>query len=149
MNTAPTLDTWIAKLACRELIETSVQHVDDGNASAFAALFAPDAVLVRPNGSLLEGRAAIEAAYAQRPATRLTRHLVSNVVVTLTDDTHAHARSYVLLWSSDLTEADPVYGRRADARQLVGEFEDQLSRGADGQWQLQRRAARFVLQHPG
>lgn len=147
MNTAATCDHWIAKLACRELIETSVQHVDDGKAAAFAALFAPDAVLVRPNGSLLEGRAAIEAAYAQRPATRITRHLVSNVVVTLDGTDSARARSYVLLWSSDAIEADPVYGRRADARQLVGEFEDQLSRRADGQWQLQSRQARFVLHH--
>lgn len=151
MNTAIPADTpaaqarWMARLACRALIETSVQHVDDGDAAAFAALFAPDAVLVRPNGSLLEGRAAIQAAYAQRAADRLTRHLVTNVVVALHDEERAHARSYVLLWTSDRPEADPVYGRRADARQLVGEFDDQLTQRADGQWQLQRRHARFVL----
>ena len=136
---------WIDILACRTLIETSVRHVDAGDAPAFAALFTEDAVLVRPNGSLLEGRAAIHAAYAQRAADRVTRHLVTNVAVTLEDGGRGQARSYVLLWTGSMPEADPVFGRRADARQLIGEFDDELIQGADGEWRLQRRHARFVL----
>ena len=93
---------WIDILACRTLIETSVRHVDAGDAPAFAALFTEDAVLVRPNGSLLEGRAAIHAAYAQRAADRVTRHLVTNVAVTLEDGGRAQARSYVLLWTGSM-----------------------------------------------
>lgn len=136
---------WIDTLACRTLIETSVRHVDAGDAQAFAALFTEDAVLVRPNGSQLEGRTAIQAAYAQRAADRITRHLVTNVAVTLEGDDRAQARSYVLLWTGSTPEADPVYGRRADARQLVGEFDDTLTKAADGSWRLQRRHASFVL----
>ncbi|WP_225784354.1 SgcJ/EcaC family oxidoreductase [Xenophilus sp. Marseille-Q4582] len=136
---------WIDRLACRTLVETSVRHVDAGDAAAFAALFAEDAVLVRPNGSRLEGRAAIQAAYAQRAPGRLTRHLVTNVAVTLEAGGRARARSYVLLWSGATPEADPVYGRRAEARQLVGEFDDEMVRDAQGEWRLLRRHASFVL----
>lgn len=137
---------WIDILACRTLIETSVRHVDAGDAQAFAALFTEDAVLVRPNGSLLEGRAAIQAAYAQRAADRVTRHLVANVAVTLEADGRARAHSDVLLWTASTPDAaDPVFGRRADARQLVGEFDDQLVKDAEGEWRLQRRQARFVM----
>lgn len=137
---------WIDTLACRTLIETSVRHVDAGAAQAFAALFTEDAVLVRPNGSQLEGRSAIQAAYAQRAADRITRHLVANVAVTLEADGRARAHSDVLLWTASTPdEADPVFGRRADARQLVGEFDDQLVKDAGGEWRLQRRQARFVM----
>ncbi|RYY95862.1 MAG: nuclear transport factor 2 family protein, partial [Comamonadaceae bacterium] len=133
---------WIDQLACRTLVEASVRHVDDGDAPAFAALFTDDGVLVRPNGALIEGREAIQETYAQRAADRLTRHLVTNVHVTPEADGSARARSYVLLWTgSSATPADGTAGRRADARQLVGEFDDRLVRGADGAWRIQRRQA--------
>lgn len=136
---------WAAKLACRDVVEQSVQRVDDGQAQAFAELFFDDAVLVRPNGAVIEGRQAIHRAYAERPADRLTRHLLTNVVVELRPGGQAVARSYVLLWTGCAAAPESPWGRPADARQLVGEFLDQLAQAPDGQWRIRRREARFTL----
>ena len=143
-----TTSTWLAKLACRELIEQSVRHVDDGDAEAFSRLFTDDAVLVRPSGAALHGREAIRRSYAARPADRITRHLVTNVVVAVDEHGRARARSSVLLWSGTTDAPATAFGRPADARQLVGEFDDQLQRMPDGAWRLHRREARFVLHTP-
>lgn len=143
-----TTSAWLAKLACRELIEQSVRHVDDGDAEAFSRLFTEDAVLVRPSGAVLHGREAIRLSYAARPADRITRHLVTNVVVAVEEQDRARARSSVLLWTGSVGTPATAFGRPADARQLVGEFDDQLLRMPDGAWRLQRREARFVLHTP-
>lgn len=135
----------LARLACREVIEQSAIHLDGGNLDAFCELFSEDAVLVRPNGAALRGRDAIRQSYASRPATRITRHLVTNVMVELLQDNHALARSYVLLWSGSTDDPVTDWGRAAHPRQVVGEFEDCLLRMADGRWRIQQRRARFVL----
>lgn len=136
---------WMEKLACREVVERSVRHVDAGDADAFAALFAEDAALLRPGGAALQGREAIRRSYAARPADRITRHLVANTVVDIRADGLARACSYVLLWSGSADAPDGAFGRPAHARQIVGEFDDLLRRQADGAWRIQRREARFVL----
>jgi uncharacterized protein (TIGR02246 family) len=136
---------WMAKSNCREVVEQSVRYVDAGDAEAFSQLFAEDAVLLRPNGQAIEGREAIYQAYAQRPADRLTRHLVTNVAVDVSADGQARARSYVLLWSGTVAGAASTAGSPADARQQVGEFFDQLTQAANGDWLIQRREAKFVL----
>ena len=140
-----TTDAWMDRLACRELIDRSVQCVDDGDARAFADLFADDAVLVRPNGQSLDGRAAIFEAYAARPPDRITRHLVTNVVFEASGPARLAARSYVLLWTGSARDEAGPSGRPADSRLLVGEFADELTRQPDGQWRIQRRESRFIL----
>lgn len=134
-----------AKFACREVVEQSVQHLDGGDLDAFCALFSSDAILVRPGGGAIHGREEIRSAYAARPAGRVTRHLVTNVVVTLQGSGQARARSYVLLWSGRADGEPGKQGWAADARQLVGEFEDDLICQPDGSWRIQQRKARFVL----
>ena len=139
---------WLAKCACREVIEQSVRHVDNGDAEALSRLFTDDAVLVRPSGAALHGRAAIRQSYAERPAQRITRHLVTGTVVEVAQDDQARARSYVLLWTGSSDAPASPFGTPADPRQLVGEFDDQLRRLSDGSWRIARREARFVL-HAG
>ena len=138
-------DQWTGKLACRELIEKSVQYVDDGDARTFADLFTDDAVLVRPDGQAIEGREAIFQAYVARAPERMTRHLVTNVVLEAVGPARLSARSYVLLWTGSTRDEAGPGGRPADSRQLVGEFADQLVRGPDGHWRIRRREACFVL----
>ena len=86
MNDMNEQTQWLAKCACREVIEQSVRHVDNGDAEAFSRLFTDDAVLVRPSGAALHGRAAIRQSYAARPAQRITRHLVTGTVVEVAQD---------------------------------------------------------------
>jgi len=92
------LERLLAEAACRRLVLQAAQAVDHHQPAVFAALFAPDGVLVRPNGQPLEGCAAIEAAYAGRPPGRITRHLVTSTLVSFTSPTEARGLSPVLLW---------------------------------------------------
>jgi uncharacterized protein (TIGR02246 family) len=133
--------------ACRDLVLRSVECADAHDAAGLAALFAPDGVLRRPSGEPLIGRAAIEAAYAQRPRERLTRHLVTNTRVEVESPTAATARSRVLLWAGSTEDADGPQGRPLRGAQLVGEFVDRFALSAEG-WRFASRDASFVL-HAG
>lgn len=143
MNNA--IEQLLTRQACQDLVLHAAALADAGDAQALARLFAEDAVLQRPSGEPLQGRAAIGAAYAQRPPGRITRHLVTNTLFDFSDDSRPGALSQVLLWSCDAAAEAGPHGRPAHARQLVGEFEDQFVRAPDGRWRIQRRTARFVM----
>ena len=135
----------LARQACLDLVLRAAACADASDAQALAQLFAEDGQLQRPSGEPLHGRAAIAAAYARRPAGRMTRHLVTNTLFDLVDEDRASARSQVLLWSCDAAAEPGAHGRVADARQLMGEFDDSFVRAADGRWRIRRREARFVM----
>lgn len=140
---SPQLQLLIEK-ACRDLVMDAAARNDAQDHAGLAALFTPDAVLERPGAAPLQGRAAIEASYRERPAERLTVHLVVGTRLTLSDDARASAVSQVLVWSgSRADEAGPM-GRPAAARQAVGSFEDSFELTAEG-WRIARRIARFAL----
>jgi uncharacterized protein (TIGR02246 family) len=139
------LDELLARDACRTLVLDAAAAVDARQPDAFAALFAEDGVLVRPGGEPLRGRDAIRDAYARRPATRITHHLVSNQRVTLAPDgTTAQVHSMVVLWSGDETDATGPQGRRANGPQVVGEFHDSMRLTGEG-WRIAERRAGFLL----
>lgn len=129
---------------CRELVLRAAERADGHDAAGLAALFAPDGVLRRPTGQPLAGRAAIEAAYAQRPRERLTRHLVTNTLVEVESPARATARSRVLLWAGSTEDAEGPQGRPLRGPQLVGEFADRFVLTDEG-WRFASRDASFVL----
>lgn len=139
------IEQLLTRQACQELVLRAAAFADAGDAQALARLFAEDAELQRPSGEPLQGRAAIGAAYAQRPAGRITRHLVTNTLFDFSDADRPWARSQVLLWSCDQAAEAGAHGRPAHARELVGEFDDRFCRAADGRWLIARREARFVM----
>ena len=143
----PPLELLLAEQACRRLVLETAQAVDGQDYARFAALFATDGVLVRPDGTQLEGRAAIEQAYARRDQDRLTRHLITNHLVTVHDTATASSLCSVLLWSGRHSDLASPQGRPADAAQLLGEFVDELTYTPEG-WRIRRRLARFSLQRP-
>jgi uncharacterized protein (TIGR02246 family) len=134
--------------ACRELVLRAVECTDAHDAAGLAALFTPDGVLSRPGGQALVGRAAIEAAYAQRPRERITRHLVTNTRVVVESGSAATGRSLVLLWAGSTEDATGPQGRPLRGAQLVGEFDDRFVLSSEG-WRIARREAVFVLHAPG
>ena len=135
---------WVAEQQCREVVVRAAVFVDARDYQAFAGLFTDDGVLERPGGTPVRGRAAILETYRLRPADRITRHLVTNIVVTSSGANSAHVKSYVLLWSGSEADAAGQFGRPAHERQVVGEFEDFMVETAIG-WRISRRHARFVL----
>jgi hypothetical protein len=139
-----TLDAMLAKQACYDLVMRFVACNDRRDPQGLAALFAETGVLVRPNGDTLVGPAAIAAAYADRPADRLTRHLVGNVLIDVTSATSAIGSSTVLLWSGSAQDTPGPFGRPAQGRQVMGEFEDTFVRTVQG-WRIARREACFTF----
>jgi uncharacterized protein (TIGR02246 family) len=132
---------------CRDLVLRAAAKADANDPGGLADLFAEDAVLARPNAQPLHGREAIRKAYEQRPAERITRHLVTNIVVEVESPTSARALSYVLLWAGSTSDTPGPQGRPAQPRQVVGEFDDRFSLTPQG-WRIARREARFLL-HSG
>lgn len=137
------------RAACRDTVERAARLADHPDPAGLAQLFTEDAELQRPQGEWLQGRQAIQAAYAARPAHRLTRHLVAGCVVDLLDDHHAHALSTVLLCTGSLDDAVGPQGRPLHGPVIVGEFDDLLQAGADGVWRIARRRASFLLHGAG
>lgn len=142
------LQRLLVQEACRELVLRSVECTDAHDAAGLAALFAPDGLLRRPTGQPLVGRAAIQAAYAQRPRERITRHLVTNTLVEVESATSAAARSRVLLWAGSTEDADGPQGRPFRGPQLIGEFDDRFVLTGEG-WRFASRDASFVLHAAG
>lgn len=138
------MNRMIAEQACRDLVVQAAILTDAQNHEDFAALFADDGVLVRPGAEPLQGHRAIFDSYRSRPAGRITRHLISNTLVALESETKARATSCVVLWSGLANDAAGPFGRPAQARQVVGEFEDRFVLTPSG-WRIHRREARFIL----
>ncbi|HEY6133502.1 MAG TPA: nuclear transport factor 2 family protein [Rubrivivax sp.] len=138
------LERVLAESACRDTVLAAADAVDRQDHAAFVALFTADGTLVRPDGTLLQGREAIQAAYAARGVERLTRHLVCNHVVQVRTAGTATSRCTILLWSGRRSDPETPKGRPADAVQQVGEIVDQLVLTPEG-WRIQRRDARFTF----
>lgn len=143
MNTSA-LTQLLAEQACRRVVQETAQAVDIQDYAAFAGLFTPDGVLIRPDGRRLEGRTAIEQAYVQRDQNRLTCHLITNHLVAVHDSTSASSRCSILLWSGRHSDNSSANGRPADASELVGEFLDELVLTSEG-WRIRQRQACFIL----
>jgi uncharacterized protein (TIGR02246 family) len=140
----PMTDTSIER-ACERLVLDFAYFSDSQNHDALAALFTPDAIMVRPNGDSLAGREAIRKAYQARPAGRITRHICTNIRITVESPDLARGLTYAIVYSATadrLPEAH--FGIGADPRHLIGEFEDEFARTDEG-WRIQFRTARFVM----
>jgi ketosteroid isomerase-like protein len=132
------------ELACQRLVIESAAHNDARDWAALAGLYAEDAVLTRPSGEQIVGRAAIEASYAAGPPNRRTRHVVSNFRFDSAYDSSARGDASVVIYSWDATaERDPRFGYPLDSRVVVGDFEDEFVRTQQG-WRIGARRASLV-----
>lgn len=130
--------------ACARLILELARCTDSGDYAGALALFCDDASMDR-DGEIFSGIAALRQAYAQRPANRITRHVVSNIVVQF-DGTHrASATSYVTVYRHrlDPDHAQPPY--RMPGADVVGQYQDRLVRTPSG-WRLASRTTRTIFQ---
>ena len=138
-------DVLLIERACERLIVDSATFNDRRQWAALAGLYTPGGVVVRPNGERLEGREAIEAAYASGSSDRVTRHLCANVRVEVDDADSAHATTVVLIVSGTRSDdADATFGVVPNNRHTVGEFADTFVRTADG-WRIAERRASLVM----
>jgi hypothetical protein len=112
---------------------------------SLAALFAEHGIMTRPSGDRLAGREAIVQSYQSKPATRITRHICSNIRITVESGDRARGITYAIVYSADSNQPpDGNFGIRSDSRQLVGEFEDDFTNTPEG-WRFASRTARFTM----
>jgi ketosteroid isomerase-like protein len=131
--------------ACERLVLDFAYFSDRQDYEALAALFTLDGTMVRPAGDPLVGRAAIIKAYQSRPADRITRHICSNIRITVESAERASGISYAVVYSANAGEPPEAhFGLKAGPRHLIGEFEDEFVRTDEG-WRIAARRARFVM----
>lgn len=111
---------------CARLIALYANLNDEARWDEVAALYAEDGVMFRPTApdAPIHGRKAILAAFKSRPP-RTTRHVCSNVVITVEGPDAASGVSAMLLFTSA-------------AAPLVGSFHDRFVRTAEG-WRFAER----------
>ncbi|MGH8260486.1 MAG: nuclear transport factor 2 family protein [Steroidobacteraceae bacterium] len=131
---------------CMRLVLASLRAFDERDWPAYAGLFAEDGVFIRANApdEPLTGREAIRAALAARPASRLTRHLCTNLEIDVLDAERARGFCYLLLYAGDASEPETPSGRPADRIQRIGEYRDTFVLSQGG-WRISRREGRLIF----
>ncbi|WP_328365572.1 nuclear transport factor 2 family protein [Streptomyces sp. NBC_00445] len=130
-------DLLAAERACERLIIDFVHRLDLGEPSSVADLFTEDGRWEWPEGErVIEGRDALREYFGSRPAERLSRRLMTNVLVTVTSPDTATATSYFTTHRIDghkggMAPAGPPV--------QVGHYEDAFRRSAEGTWLLTSR----------
>jgi len=134
------LDRMFAEHQIADLVTRYAVLNDDGDYAGMAALFTADASFTRPSGGdPVVGRDAIRASYEGRPP-RISRHLITNIVVDLVSDEEATARSTIVLY----TAQPGVLPADANKPALLGGFHDRLVKTADG-WRFAERTGYLDL----
>lgn len=134
---------WAARtLACRQAIHRFYAALDSGDFATVAAAVAPDGVWHR-QGKALRGPGDVAQAMADRPAGRVTAHLVQNLVVELQDADTATARYNTLVFRHD-GEAGAPPPAPLGVPLSIAAASDRLRRDpATGAWLVvERRSAR-------
>ncbi|MEU8032671.1 nuclear transport factor 2 family protein [Streptomyces sp. NPDC049099] len=132
------LRSLVAQHACERLIIDFVHRLDLGEPASVAELFTEDGSWEWPppgDGRRIEGRQALRSYFGSRPADRLSRRLMSNVLVTVTDWTTARAVSYFSTYRVDGYAGGMV---PAGPPVQVGHYEDTFRR-VDGNWLIASR----------
>ncbi|MFH8900941.1 nuclear transport factor 2 family protein [Streptomyces coeruleorubidus] len=136
MDPKDPMERLLAERACERLIIDFVHRLDLGEPSSVAELFTEDGVWQWPeDGRLVKGRDALRAYFGSRPADRLSRRTMSNVLVTVVSPDAAEAVSYFTTYRVDGYDGGMV---PAGPPVQVGHYEDTFHR-ADGAWLLTSR----------
>lgn len=94
----------------------------------------------------MRGPAEVRAALAERPAGRVTAHLVQNLVVDLADERNATARYMSLVYRHDAEAGAPPGGPAPLGAPLsVAAYADRLRRDEGGAWLVVERRSRRVF----
>jgi uncharacterized protein (TIGR02246 family) len=140
------IETLLAEQACEKLIRRFARANDARDFDALAELLAEEASYARPTDpdNPMQGRDAIVASFRARPASRITRHVFANTVVTVESATEARAVSEVVLYAGaavegGLAKSDPA---------MIGAFEDRFVK-REGRWLFLARKGSLALKAGG
>ena len=133
-------------LACSELINRFAVHNDMGQHRELANLFIEQGRYARPAApdSFTEGREAIYRNFADRPRDKITRHLITNIIIEVIDSSSARGLCYVTQFSGNLDNPAEAHGLYANPVQLIGEYHDDFVLTPDG-WRFRQRSGCLSL----
>ncbi|WP_194238855.1 nuclear transport factor 2 family protein [Streptomyces spongiae] len=139
------MEQLLAERACERLVLDFVQRLDLGEPASVANLFTEDGTWEWPEGErFVKGRAALRDYFGARPADRLSRRLMSNVLTTVTSPTTATATSYFTTYRIDGHRGGMV---PAGPPVQIGHYEDTFHR-VDGTWLLGSRVLFLAFAGP-
>ncbi|MEU0197353.1 MULTISPECIES: nuclear transport factor 2 family protein [unclassified Streptomyces] len=139
------MERLLAERACERLILDFVHRLDLGEPASVAELFTEDGVWQWPEGDrVIKGRDALRAYFGSRPADRLSRRMMSNILVTVTSPETAGAVSYFTTYRVDGYAGGVV---PAGPPVQVGHYEDAFRRTA-GTWLLSSRTLHLPFGGP-
>lgn len=141
-DTLTTLARIEIERACERLIHAYVRALDLGEMDAAADCFAEHGSFARPMtpDQVITGREAIRASLHGRPATLLTRHLSTNVMIDVHGPDSATGLSYLTMVSTTPAEgAKPPHESRGPI--WFGEMHDRFIRENDVWKFLERRGS--------
>lgn len=132
----PSVERMLTERACERIIVDFIHRLDLGDASSVAELFTPDGVWHWPFGDRrIEGREALRTYFASRPSDRLSRRLMTNILVTVESEATARAVSYLTTYRVDGYSGGMIEPRLPAN---VGHYED-IFRKIDDAWYLASR----------
>jgi ketosteroid isomerase-like protein len=136
VSEANDVESWIAKQAIRELIDSYCDAINRGDWDRYQAAFAPDAVWEAPALDMrIEGAAAIrETVSSMTSSADVYLQTPSAVVVTLVDTDRATASS---------TVREQIRTGGDEGMLMLGLYGDELV-NTDGGWKFARRRFQLV-----
>lgn len=132
--------------ACSRLINQFAVFNDANRHEELAELFVDDGSYARPTdpNTFVRGRAAILATFKARPADKLFRHLITNIVIDVHSAERATGMCYVTLYAGSTTQPAEKQGYIASPTQLVGEYHDEFVLTPAG-WKFSTRAGLLIF----
>jgi len=131
--------------ACQRLVLEFAKYNDDWDHERLAALFVEDCEFARPldPDHPYYGRDKVHAIFRDRKP-RLTRHVMTNILIDVVSEDEARGNSYVTMISSPSTEKPPYEGEGI----FFGAFDDVFVRTGDG-WKFKSRTGSVALHQGG
>ncbi|MGW2399627.1 nuclear transport factor 2 family protein [Kitasatospora sp. NPDC001664] len=130
------VERMLAERACERVIVDFIHRLDLGDPGSVAELFTPDGFWHWPHGGRrIEGREALRRYFGSRPADRLSRRLMTNLLVTVEAGGTARAVSYLTTYRVDGYAGGMIEPR---VPVNVGHYDD-VFRRVDGVWLLAGR----------
>ncbi len=128
----------VIEQACTRLILRYAALLDASQWDEVAALYIPEGRMSRPTApdDFIVGREAILASFKAR-SPRISRHICSNIFVTVESETRASALSQILLYTGTAA-TDGGAPIQSAAPPMVGTYQDIMDKTADG-WRFDSR----------
>jgi len=145
MNSVSPDERTVIESECRQLALRFMALNDQKKWGDMCSLLTDDASFARPTDpdNPIIGRAEIQAAFEARPAGKITRHICTNMIITVQSPSQASGTMYALLYTGAADNQGDL-GVIADERQLLGEFYDDYVRTDEG-WRIAKRSGKIIF----